>query len=497
MKTAIIGYGTMGKLLAEGFLSSGRVCGADLSVASRTFGETAGLAGKCSVCRSNAQAARDADVLFLCVRPQDIRSVLEEIRGVFPESGLLVSLNGSVRFSQMESVLRRKTEKLIPSVTAEIGQSQSLVCYNSLVQDGERKLLVRLAESLGTVTELDEDELGMGAELASCMPGFVAAILQELALSAQKRTDIPPEQVAGMLLSSMTAAGKLMLEKGYSFGQLMSKVATRGGITEEGADVIRRRMPAVADELFERTLEKRRLTAETAQKAFGEQARMEKSGLELFLEESYYVDFSAEIIRRTAESLFRGKAADTDKARAAYEFVRDEIPHTFDLYHSIAEKDGGQGAAPVQIAARASEVLRHKHGICHAKANLLAALLRATGIPCGFCFQHITLLDDDSVGYCLHAFNAALLDGRWIRLDARGNRRGIRAEFSLAGPVLAFPPRPQFDEYFFPGIHHRPDGPTMEMLERADGIRHIMRNIPEKPAGPATLFPGGQGRGEK
>jgi transglutaminase-like putative cysteine protease len=130
--------------------------------------------------------------------------------------------------------------------------------------------------------------------------------------------------------------------------------------------------------------------------------------MKIFLEETEYMDFSSPLIVKRAEQLFNHSQTDVEKARIAYEFVRDEIPHSFDIGAKI-------------ITARASDVIKHETGICHAKANLLAALLRLQGIRVGFCFQHITLNDDDSLGYCVHAYNAVYVDNRWIKLDARGN----------------------------------------------------------------------------
>ena len=147
-----------------------------------------------------------------------------------------------------------------------------------------------------------------------------------------------------------------------------------------------------------------------------------------FLIKDKYVDYSAQIIVTKSAELFDGVKENTQKIRTAYEFVRDKIPHSFDIGAKV-------------ITAKASDVLKHETGICHAKANLLAALLRSQGIPTGFCFQHITLMDDDSEGYCVHAYNAVWLNGRWIKLDARGNRPGVNAQFSLDEPIPAFPCR--------------------------------------------------------
>ena len=185
-----------------------------------------------------------------------------------------------------------------------------------------------------------------------------------------------------------------------------------------------------------------------------------------FLQQSKYVDYSSPIITDKANKLFINTHTDADKAKIAYEFVRDEIPHSFDIKAKI-------------ITAKASDVLRYKTGICHAKANLLAALLRSQGIPAGFCFQHITLADDDSLGYCVHCYNAVCLDGHWIKIDARGNTNGVNAQFSLEKPILAFANRPDYDEYFWPGIYASAHMATMHMLEKAPCIQYVMDNIPD------------------
>ena len=195
--------------------------------------------------------------------------------------------------------------------------------------------------------------------------------------------------------------------------------------------------------------------------------------MKAFLSESKYVDFNSENIQTKAVELFSiisdnvGISGDIQKTRIAYKFVRDEIPHSFDINATI-------------ITAKASNVLKHKTGICHAKANLLTALLRSHGIPAGFCFQHLTLMDDDSAGYCVHCYNAVWLDEHWVYLDARGNKPGVNAQFSLEEPVLAFPPRPKYDEYFYPGIYANPHAETMAMLKQASSIDYIIKHIPDK-----------------
>ncbi len=188
--------------------------------------------------------------------------------------------------------------------------------------------------------------------------------------------------------------------------------------------------------------------------------------IENFLKEDDYVDFTAPIIMQKVEELFKGVDREVDKARIAYEFVRDEVSHIFDTKEDV-------------VKAKASEVLQYKAGICHSKACLLAALLRAVGIPAGFCFQHLTLADDDSLGYCVHAYNAVFVENHWIRLDARGNKEGVDAQFSIGEPILAFKERPQYDEYTCPGIYATPHKATMKMLEEVSTMQEILDSIPD------------------
>ena len=190
--------------------------------------------------------------------------------------------------------------------------------------------------------------------------------------------------------------------------------------------------------------------------------------MERFLQPSYYVDLQAENIQATARALFAPDMTPAEKARTAYHFVRDEMLHSFDCHAQV-------------VTVRASEVLHHRTGICHAKANLLAALLRIQGIPTGFSFQRITYAaQDESMGYCTHAFNAVYLGGHWVKLDARGNKPGIDAQFSLGDPILASPPRPLVEEFLYKGIYSHPQPVTMRKLENSQHPKELYYGFPDE-----------------
>ncbi|GMK37162.1 hypothetical protein PCCS19_02150 [Paenibacillus sp. CCS19] len=177
--------------------------------------------------------------------------------------------------------------------------------------------------------------------------------------------------------------------------------------------------------------------------------------LDDYLAVSEEVDYHDPAIVRLSASLSEEGKDTIDFIRRAFEFVRDEIHHSWDLRSD-------------RVTCSASEVLRYREGICYAKSNLLSAILRSAGIPTGFCYQRLTLGDTPDTGYCIHALNAAYIAelGRWIRFDARGNKPGIEAEFSLHEEKLAFPIRQEYEEVDYPVIYAAPNPKTIETLRR-------------------------------
>ena len=134
--------------------------------------------------------------------------------------------------------------------------------------ESDKAELCEILKCLGEVIELPENEIGMGSELVSCMPGFITSIFDVICQSAKKHTEISSEQIVQMVLKTVSATSELMLKKNMTFEDVVSRVATKGGITEEGAKVIYEGFPEVSDLMFEKTLEKRKQTAKKAEELF-------------------------------------------------------------------------------------------------------------------------------------------------------------------------------------------------------------------------------------
>ena len=195
----------------------------------------------------------------------------------------------------------------------------------------------------------------------------------------------------------------------------------------------------------------------------------ESPNLSDYLKELAVVDYSDMIIQEKCKDLFCQEQSEIDKVKVAFEFVRDQISHSWDIQSS-------------KVTCIASDVLKYKEGICYAKANLLAAILRAINIPTGFCYQRLMIFDTPEGGYSLHTLNGIYLQSinRWIRLDARGNKPGVHAEFSIKEEILAFQIREECDEVDYPIIYTAPNKKTITTLEtNPNALEMYVNNLPD------------------
>lgn len=191
---------------------------------------------------------------------------------------------------------------------------------------------------------------------------------------------------------------------------------------------------------------------------------MKTDNLQKYLNPSAIIDCDHPDVARTAKELAAGSVTASGTARRCFEFVRDNIRHSYDYRMN-----------PVTL--RASDVLAHRTGYCYAKSHLLAALLRANGIPAGLCYQRL-LLEEFGV-HCLHGLNAVYLPGTgWYRADARGNKEGVDAGFSPPEERLAYRADKK-GEMTLPGIWAEPLPAVIDVLSKHDNYLDVRKNLPD------------------
>ena len=192
------------------------------------------------------------------------------------------------------------------------------------------------------------------------------------------------------------------------------------------------------------------------------------------MNDSEIIDFRSAPVQRKAASLVANYASELELIEKTFVFVRDSIAHSVDC--------GGTA-----VTCSASEVLHVGQGLCYAKAHLLAALLRANGIAAGFCYQMLGFDDERDPHRVLHGLNAVWISERqiWRRLDARGNKPGVDAQFLPEGPEqLAFTVHPQCGEVDYPYIFTEPDPNVVLTLRNHSSLAQLLPNLPQRLACP-------------
>ena len=184
-----------------------------------------------------------------------------------------------------------------------------------------------------------------------------------------------------------------------------------------------------------------------------------------YLENSEFINWDYPEILKVARHLKSDSDIDIEIAKACFEYVRDSIKHSWDFQIDV-------------ITCKASDVLMHRTGYCYSKSHLLAALLRANGIPSGLCYQRLSLTGDGAP-YCLHGLNAIYLnDFGWYRVDPRGNKEGVEAKFTPPLEQLAFGTKDRL-ETDIQGIWPEPLTVIVKTLQQNKTCMAVYENLPD------------------
>ena len=186
-----------------------------------------------------------------------------------------------------------------------------------------------------------------------------------------------------------------------------------------------------------------------------------------YLKSTDIIDWKHPLVLEQALKLSNNLDNPIEIAKCCFEWVRDEIYHSSDFQMN-----------PVTL--KASEVLENKTGFCYAKSHLLAAFLRANRIPSGLCYQRLSVYENGPP-FCLHGLNAVFLPGiGWYRIDARGNRECINAQFDPPAEQLAFTVKLK-GEADLPEIWPEPLSIIVNTLSKYKKYEDVLSNLPDIP----------------
>ncbi|MDM5319588.1 pyrroline-5-carboxylate reductase ProG [Bacillus altitudinis] len=254
----IIGYGSMADMMVQKWLEKEVLDAHKIMIHTRS--ETDRLLQlkdkhqKINIC-SLDELSSSCDVLFICVPPLAVLDVLDQLPSA-AKSVHIVSVAAAVTLDKLSKHTTQPISRYIPTLTSAVGTGVSLVAHSETAGEEEKTRLHRLLLAFSIVREVEEERIDAASNLTSSSPGFIAALFEEMARAAVRNSELSLEEAYEFLTYALLGTGQVLVERGLTFAETVNRVATKGGITGEGAEVIQKQAPQMFDDLFTQTIKK-------------------------------------------------------------------------------------------------------------------------------------------------------------------------------------------------------------------------------------------------
>ena len=237
MRLAVLGAGKMGGILIEAFVKQGLVSPQNISATVQHGGAQRKSSAKLPVSlgSDNRAAAKKADVVFLCVKPQTVAHVVDEIRGELSEKKLLISIAASVPTEYIEKRLKRKVPviRAMPNTPSMVGAGITAISPGKFATAKDVETARKLFDAVGKTVVVDEKNMDAITGLSASGPAFIYIILESLAEGGVKVG--LSRELATLLAAQMTlGAAKMVIETGHHPALLKDTVTTPAGCTIDG-----------------------------------------------------------------------------------------------------------------------------------------------------------------------------------------------------------------------------------------------------------------------
>jgi pyrroline-5-carboxylate reductase len=240
MRTGFIGAGKMAEALLAGLLERGVCQVGELLVSDVDAGRLDVIRGRYGVdaLRDNADVVRRSDAVVLAVKPQDLEGVLSGLKAVVAGK-LVISIAAGKQLAFFEERLPgARVVRVMPNLACQVGQGMSVLCGGASAIDADLALVRRMFESCGRVARQEESQFDTVTALSGSGPAFFAYMLDALAGAAVAR-GMAADTALELALQTMLGTAAVMLERGTLPAEFMAGVASKGGTTAAGLDVLR------------------------------------------------------------------------------------------------------------------------------------------------------------------------------------------------------------------------------------------------------------------
>lgn len=260
-KIGFIGCGKMASAIIKGLINTGFAAPSQILA---TQIDEKGLEEKSKelsieILLDNKALAQRVDVIFLAVKPNQIVAVLEEIKPYVTSEKLVVSIAAGISTKKLAEnlPLNSRIIRVMPNTPALVGEGMSAIFGGDFAMQNDVEYVQSLLSSIGKCIILEsESQMDIVTAISGSGPAFFYKVINDIARAGEK---LGMEYEKALLLSIQTAIGsaKMALNRDISMEELVSNVATKGGCTRVGVDVMEEKnIDNIFDEVIAKTSQK-------------------------------------------------------------------------------------------------------------------------------------------------------------------------------------------------------------------------------------------------
>lgn len=240
----IAGVGKMGEALVKGLVSRRVLPPPAILVSDAIPSRAEEVAARYGVVYvpSSPGLAERSDILVLASKPGDLPGLVDSIARRTKRQALIITLAAGIRTSVVEARLqgRGRVVRMMPNLACGVGEGATAVALGATASEADGILVERIMGSLGRVTRVEETHLDAVTGLSGSGPGFIAALAHAM-IDGGMRAGLPKEVASQLALQTMKGTAELLLADGLDPETLYRMVATPGGTTAAGWQVMESR----------------------------------------------------------------------------------------------------------------------------------------------------------------------------------------------------------------------------------------------------------------
>ena len=237
IRVAILGAGKMGGTLLQAFLKQ-NLFAADQIHATVGHAEKAlALSAQwgVDVTTNNLEAARQADLILVGVKPFQVPDLIREIQPALTKEKTLISFAAAVKTRAIEDAAEIEIAviRAMPNTPAALGAGATALCRGRFVGKEQMELAERIFETVGRAVVVDEKHMDAVTGLSGSGPAYIYLIIEALA-EAGVKVGLPRDIATELAAQTTFGAAKMVLETGYHPAMLKDAVTTPAGSTIDG-----------------------------------------------------------------------------------------------------------------------------------------------------------------------------------------------------------------------------------------------------------------------